>query len=166
MSSVVYEHFFFFREQFNELTPPQKVRSVARTLEQMILELPIFLLRLEEVTAALDEKLEWREFKFCFKVGTSKVVSQLTPLCLSLLIAWFIVFQSGVLEKLVSHKDTLKDIMMQVCELVQRDAFTQSLQSLGLLDLNAAPTYSSECQKMPKSSSFTVPKQHQHGYKV
>lgn len=56
------------------MSPLQKVRSVARNLEQMIEELPIFLLRLEEVTAALDEKLEWREFKFCFKVGTSKVV--------------------------------------------------------------------------------------------
>lgn len=56
------------------MSPLQKVRSVARNLEQMIEELPIFLLRLEEVTAVLDEKLEWREFKFCFKVGTSKVV--------------------------------------------------------------------------------------------
>lgn len=64
----------FCRENFNEMSPLQKVRSVARNLEQMIEELPIFLLRLEEVTAALDEKLEWREFKFCFKVGTSKVV--------------------------------------------------------------------------------------------
>lgn len=56
------------------MTPLQKVRSVARNLEQMIDELPIFLLRLEDVIAALDEKLDWREFKFCFKVGTSKVV--------------------------------------------------------------------------------------------
>lgn len=52
----------------------QKARSVANNLETIIEELPIFLLRVEEVTAALDEKLEWREFKFCFKVGTSKVV--------------------------------------------------------------------------------------------
>lgn len=57
------------------MTGAQKVRSVARNLEQLIEELPILLLRLEEVTAALDERLEWREFKFCFKVGTSKVVS-------------------------------------------------------------------------------------------
>lgn len=57
------------------MSSAQKVRSVARNLELLIEELPIFLLRLEEVTAALDEKLEWREFKFCFKVGTSKVVS-------------------------------------------------------------------------------------------
>lgn len=64
-----------FREHFNSMSSGNKVRSVARNLEQLIEELPIFLLRLEEVTAALDEMLEWREFKFCFKVGTSKVVS-------------------------------------------------------------------------------------------
>lgn len=51
-----------------------KVRSVSRNLEQLIDELPFFLLRLEEITAALDDKVEWRDFKFCFKVGTSKVV--------------------------------------------------------------------------------------------
>jgi hypothetical protein len=61
------------------MTSANKVRSVARNLEHLIEELPIFLLRLEEVTAALDDRLEWREFKFCFKVGTSKVVSAFMP---------------------------------------------------------------------------------------
>lgn len=56
--------------------------------------------------------------------------------------------------------------MTQVCELVQRDAFTQSLQSLGLLDANTVTASSGECQKMTKSASFTAPKQHQHSYKV
>lgn len=55
--------------------PAQKVRSIARNLELLIEELPVFLLRLEDDTTAFDEKLVWREFKFCFKVGTSKVVS-------------------------------------------------------------------------------------------
>jgi hypothetical protein len=63
------------KENFNDMSTAQKVRSIARNLEQLIEELPIFLLRLEDVTSAFDEKLEWREFKFCFKVGTSKVVS-------------------------------------------------------------------------------------------
>lgn len=75
-----------YRESFNEMTGAQKVRSVARNLEQLIEELPILLLRLEEVTAALDDRLEWREFKFCFKVGTSKVVSFL--LCRIMCSTW------------------------------------------------------------------------------
>lgn len=73
--------FWFRRESFNEMSPPQKVRSVARNLEEMIEELPLFLLRLEDVIAGLDEKLEWREFKFCFKVGTSKVVRSYVEYC-------------------------------------------------------------------------------------
>jgi hypothetical protein len=56
------------------MTTANKVRSVTRNLEQLIEELPVFLLRMEEVMAALDDKFEWREFKFCFIVGTSKVV--------------------------------------------------------------------------------------------
>lgn len=74
---MLFYYCYYCRESFNEMTGAQKVRSVARNLELLIEELPIFLLRLEEVTAALDEKLEWREFKFCFKVGTSKVVRYL-----------------------------------------------------------------------------------------
>lgn len=74
--------------------------------------------------------------------------------------------QSGVLQKLVAHKETLKEIMSQVCELVQRDAFTQSLQSLGLLDANPVTASSGECQKMTKSASFSATPKNQHGYKV
>lgn len=60
------------------MTSGNKVRNVSRSLEQVVEELPVILLRLEEVIAALDDRLEWREFKFCFKVGSSKVVSYIT----------------------------------------------------------------------------------------
>ncbi|XP_067013462.1 uncharacterized protein [Anabrus simplex] len=138
-------HLLQKKESFNDMTSASKVRSVARNLEQLIEELPVFLLRLEEVTAALDDRLEWREFKFCFKVGTSKV--------------------SGVLQKLLAHSGTLQDVMVQLCELVQRETFTQSLISLGLLDPahyggSAAENHHHgsrpHCQSTPK----------QHGYKL
>lgn len=48
-----------------------KVRSVVRNLDQILEELPVFLLRLQEV----DDKLEWREFKFIFKTAACKTVS-------------------------------------------------------------------------------------------
>ncbi|CAH1375656.1 unnamed protein product [Tenebrio molitor] len=133
------------KENFNDMSTAQKVRSIARNLEQLIEELPIFLLRLEDVTSAFDEKLEWREFKFCFKVGTSKV--------------------SGILQKLVAHRDMLQDVVLQLCELVQRDAFNQSLQSLGLLEASSTAAHSSDCQKMSPSSCYSTPKHH-HGYKL
>lgn len=53
------------------MTSVNKVRSVVRNLDQILEELPIFLLRLQDV----DDKLEWREFKFIFKIAASKTVS-------------------------------------------------------------------------------------------
>lgn len=75
MAKILEKFPLIFRENFNEMSFAHKVRSVSRNLEQLIDELPFFLLRLEEVTEALDDRVEWRDFKFCFKVGTSKVVS-------------------------------------------------------------------------------------------
>lgn len=50
------------------------MRSISRNIDQLADELPIFLIRLGGIMTALDEKLEWKEFKFCFKVGASKIV--------------------------------------------------------------------------------------------
>ncbi|KAJ8971383.1 hypothetical protein NQ317_006950 [Molorchus minor] len=108
-------------DNFNQMSPSQKVRSISRNLEQLIDELPVLLIRLEERAAVFDEKLEWRDFKFCFKVGTSRV--------------------SDILDKLLLHIDSLQDVMQQVCELVQRDTFTQALQSLDLLTASAFFAY-------------------------
>jgi hypothetical protein len=59
----------------------------------------------------------------------------------------------------------LQDVVLQLCELVQRDAFNQSLQSLGLLEASSTAAHSSDCQKMSPSSCYSTPKHH-HGYKV
>ncbi|XP_054262009.1 uncharacterized protein LOC128985991 isoform X2 [Macrosteles quadrilineatus] len=130
------------KEGFNELTSGNKVRSVSRSLEQLVEELPVFLLRLEEVTAALDDKLEWREFKFCFKVGSSKV--------------------SGLLQRLLSHSAVVQPVLTQLCSLVARDAFTQALASLGLVD----PVKCSDNNHSTpnKTHQHSTPKH--HGYKL
>ena len=39
-------------------------------------QVPLFLVRIEELMSALDEKVTWREWKYLFKLGTSKVVSR------------------------------------------------------------------------------------------
>ncbi|XP_047118625.1 uncharacterized protein LOC124799129 [Schistocerca piceifrons] len=134
-------HLLQKKESFNEMTSANKVRSVARNLEQLIEELPIFLMRLEEVTAALDDRLEWHEFKFCFKVGTSKV--------------------SGILQQLLTHRETLQEVMVQLCDLVQREAFTRSLFALELLD---PAHYSADHHSHPSGHFHSTPKQ--HGYKL
>ncbi|XP_077301228.1 uncharacterized protein LOC143921733 [Arctopsyche grandis] len=101
------------KECFADMTPAGKIRSVFHNLEQIIEELPVFLLRLEEVNTAVDDEIQWREFKFCFKVATSKV--------------------SGILAKLVLHNEIFHDTMVKICSLVQRDAFTIGVVNLGLL---------------------------------
>lgn len=70
-------------------------------------------------------------------------------------------FQSGILQKLLSHRSTLQDVMTQVCELVQRDAFTQSMYVLGLLD-SANQGHTTDCQRTSKVPVNTTPKQHSY----
>ena len=35
----------------------------------------MFLTKIEDLMSALDEKVTWREWKYLFKLGTSKIVS-------------------------------------------------------------------------------------------
>ncbi len=44
-------------------------------IDQIVDELPLFMMRLEEFTNLLEEKLDFGAFKFCFIVGATIVVS-------------------------------------------------------------------------------------------
>jgi len=37
-------------------------------------ELPVFLLRLEEIMIAFDDRFQWKDFKFCLQLAISQVV--------------------------------------------------------------------------------------------
>lgn len=127
------------RANFTNMTSANKVRSVAKNLEQVIDEIPMFLVRLEELMSALDDKLTWREWKYTFKLGTSKV-------------AW-------MLQKLVSHQSNLKSMLTQTTEMVHRDQFTQSMVILGLLDLpqdQDSPSSSSTPSTLAKCSPVVL----------
>jgi len=62
------------RENFEEMTTPVKIRCVSRNLEQLLEELPVFLLRLEEIMIAFDDRFQWKDFKFCLQLAISQVV--------------------------------------------------------------------------------------------
>ena len=51
-----------------------KIRLLSWQIDQMVDELPFFILRLEEFSNMLDERLDFGTFKFCFVVGTTVVV--------------------------------------------------------------------------------------------
>ncbi|KAL3236831.1 hypothetical protein MRX96_022088 [Rhipicephalus microplus] len=101
------------KESFCDMGGGSKIRSVAKNLEQFIDEIPMLLLRIEELRSAVLEKQSCKEWKFLFKLGTSKV-------------AW-------VLNKLVSHRETLHLVMTRLCDLVARDQFTAALVELGIV---------------------------------
>lgn len=66
--------FFCHRENFEEMTEAVKVRCVSRNLEQLLEELPVFLLRIEEIMIAFDDRFQWKDFKFCLQLAISQVV--------------------------------------------------------------------------------------------
>lgn len=59
---------------FSDMSSINKQRTVHGNLEQLILEMPSYIKKLEEVTDSIDEKIGWKEFKFCFKLATSQIV--------------------------------------------------------------------------------------------
>uniref|UniRef100_A0A1I8PSK8 BTB domain-containing protein n=1 Tax=Stomoxys calcitrans TaxID=35570 RepID=A0A1I8PSK8_STOCA len=91
-----------------------KHSTINQNLEQLILDIPTYILIMENLLDRLEEKLGWKEFKFCFKLATSQI--------------------NGVIVKVFDHKSALKDAMSQICKLVQKQEFTHTLIELGLLE--------------------------------
>ncbi|XP_075557795.1 uncharacterized protein LOC142589950 isoform X1 [Dermacentor variabilis] len=101
------------KESFCDMGGGSKIRSVTKNFEQFIDEIPMLILRIEEMRLAVLEKESYTEWKFLFRLGTSKV-------------GW-------VLNKLVSHRETLHLVMTRLCDLVARDQFTAALVELGIV---------------------------------
>lgn len=99
---------------FNEMNTNNKEQTIRQNLEQLILDIPAYILILENISNSLDEKIAWKEFKFCFKLATSQI--------------------NGVVSKLLDHRSALTDAMTHICELVQKNQFTQTVIDLGLLE--------------------------------
>ncbi|GFY36985.1 BTB domain-containing protein [Trichonephila inaurata madagascariensis] len=121
------------KEVFSDMNSVNKTRTVANNLEWFIVELPMFMLRTKELTAALDEKLTFKEWKYWFKLGTSKV-------------AW-------VLNRLACHRETLDSIIRQIDRMVESEQFTRCLVQLSLLD--AAPAAASPSSSYGKGQIQT-----------
>lgn len=43
-------------------------------MDHLLIEIPNAIERLEELSKNMDDKLGWKEFKFCFKFATSHIV--------------------------------------------------------------------------------------------
>ncbi|XP_041365007.1 uncharacterized protein LOC121380244 [Gigantopelta aegis] len=118
-TTTSFMHLMQRKEHFCLMTQREKVRATSKNLEQLADEVPHFLTRLKELMSALDEKVTWREWKYLFKLGTSKV-------------AWG-------LGKVLSNKSTMQSLIDQVCDMANREQFTMSLAALGLVTTEPSP---------------------------
>jgi len=57
-----------------------KSSTINQNLEQLIMDIPAYIFIVENLSDRLDDKLGWKEFKFCFKLATSQIVSSLVHL--------------------------------------------------------------------------------------
>lgn len=53
----------------------EKERTIRRNLDFLLLEFPSYINRLESLECNFDANVGWKEFKFCFKLGTGQIVS-------------------------------------------------------------------------------------------
>ncbi|XP_055954606.1 uncharacterized protein LOC126812091 [Patella vulgata] len=125
-ASTSFAHLMQKKENFGNMTQSEKIRSVSKNLEQLIDEIPMFLIRLEELQRLVD-KLPWREWKYLFKLATSKT-------------AWG-------LAKVLANKSTLQPLINQACDIVNRDQFTNSLAALGLTATDSSTEGAAACSK-------------------
>eukprot|EP00058_Branchiostoma_floridae_P010098 XP_002595586.1 hypothetical protein BRAFLDRAFT_117505 [Branchiostoma floridae] len=124
------------REHFDQMTQEEKTRSVVRSLEQCIEEVPVIVRSTEELARTLDERITWREWKYIFKLGTSEL--------------------SWALSKMATQRSSIEPFLQSACELVHRDPFTQTLIQLSLLGQPCKEEESSSDSPSKKSSASPV----------
>ncbi|CAG7666507.1 unnamed protein product [Allacma fusca] len=101
------------KENFEEMALASKIRCVSRNLEQLIEELPVFLLRLEEIMVAVDDRFQWKDFKFCLQLAISQVCQ--------------------TIHHLKEERSTLQKFFITLVDLIQSDEFYRSLLNLKLI---------------------------------
>ncbi|XP_067637275.1 uncharacterized protein [Eurosta solidaginis] len=138
------------KTSFCEMDYLSKRSTINQNLEQLIVDIPAYILIMENLSDRVDEKLGWKEFKFCFKLATSQI--------------------NGVIVKLFDHKSALRDSISNVCKLVQKHEFTQSLIDLGLLEssniLEHDLKLADQDNNMEEDTeSITMERKHSYDYK-
>lgn len=53
----------------------EKQNCISINMDHVLIEIPIVIERLEDLSKNMDDKFGWKEFKFCFKFATSHIVS-------------------------------------------------------------------------------------------
>lgn len=138
------------KTSFCEMDFLSKRSTINQNLEQLIVDIPAYILIMENLSDRVDEKLGWKEFKFCFKLATSQI--------------------NGVIVKLLDHKSALRDSISNVCKRVQKHEFTESLIELGLLEASNILEHELKLQELDNnmdvvSDDFAMERQRSYDYK-
>lgn len=68
------KHKIFPSFTFVEMSQTEKERTIRRNLDFLLMEFPGYIKRLESLESNFDANVGWKEFKFCFKLGTGQIV--------------------------------------------------------------------------------------------
>lgn len=63
------------RSTFCEMDVFSKRSTIKQNLEKLIVDIPTYISIIENLSDRLEDKLGWKQFKFCFKLATSQIVS-------------------------------------------------------------------------------------------
>lgn len=63
------------RLTFKNMNQTEKQNCISINMDHVLIEIPIVIERLEDLSKNMDDKFGWKEFKFCFKFATSHIVS-------------------------------------------------------------------------------------------
>ena len=105
------------REGFVEQPAAEKVRDVARQIEQLVDEISFLIHKMQTFSNMLLEKVDLESFKFCFTVACSLI--------------------SELLEKYKAQRRSLRHMVGQLVSQLQSESIEQCLKELGLQESEA-----------------------------
>ena len=106
------------REGFVEQPAPEKVRDVARQIEQLVDEISFLIHKMQTFSNIIQEKVDLESFKFCFTVASSLI--------------------SELLEKYKAQRRSLRHLVSQLVSQLQSESIEECLKQLGLYESETA----------------------------
>ncbi|XP_052763261.1 uncharacterized protein LOC128205559 isoform X2 [Mya arenaria] len=135
-TTLSFFHFMQQKESFCTVSQAGKIRDIAKLFESLCDIVQISHSKVTEILDDMDDWLSWRDWKYIFKLATSKI--------------------SWAICKVQQNQSMAQPLVKQGCDMVHRDEFSTSLTSLGLLANSASQNNQSSPSSgaTPKCSTF------------
>ncbi|KAL9955418.1 hypothetical protein ACROYT_G036744 [Oculina patagonica] len=117
------------REHFTSLSEEQRLRSVVKTMDNLMLEIPDHIQTLHKFPKIFEKKLPWKQWKYLYKEWMS--------------------FVSLSLRKVLANKDILEPVIDQTISLVHEEEFNNLARELGFLK--------ESCNEDKAENTYTAP---------